>query len=293
MQKINEKNIIPENFPLPTREACDKEYLDQMYKHVVKETNDAIAWYMREKRGSRFFSRLLRFWIIVFTSLGGIIPLVFSTGLFNPRIASPLFVQQVNIGQFGYISLAVAGSLLLLDRFFGYSTGWMRYTMAGIHLQQILADFETGWAINSARGKEKDLCETQLQYIRKYMMKVRAEVEKETGEWAAEYKSNLREMEKTLQKEIESTKPGAIDLSVPDINKFKNRRATVLVDDTRCQTLSDETAQIQCVFPGEHWVTVKGVNNKMKEIMGSEFVRVSPGQITSVQVDVRDYNASH
>ena len=36
----------------------------------------------------------------------------------------------IRFSQVGYVLLGIAGGLVLLDRFFGYSSGWMQYIVA-------------------------------------------------------------------------------------------------------------------------------------------------------------------
>lgn len=43
------------------------------------------------------------------------------------------------------IVLGIAAGLVMLDRFFGFSTAWVRYISTELHLRQILDEFRLDW----------------------------------------------------------------------------------------------------------------------------------------------------
>jgi hypothetical protein len=46
------------------------------------------------------------------------------------------------MGQLGYVMLALAAACVGFDHFFGLSTGWMRFMVTEMSLQQVLAEFQ-------------------------------------------------------------------------------------------------------------------------------------------------------
>lgn len=54
---------------------------------------------------------------------------------------------QESLGHFGYIFLALAAGCVAMDKFFGFSSNWMRFMTTSLALQRHLAEFEMDWNI--------------------------------------------------------------------------------------------------------------------------------------------------
>jgi len=61
----------------------------------------------------------------------------------NSQLAPTWF----NTDRWGYILIALGGDLFLFDRYFGFSTSWMRYMTAQMALQRNLEKFQLSWAV--------------------------------------------------------------------------------------------------------------------------------------------------
>ncbi|MEU1705516.1 SLATT domain-containing protein [Streptomyces sp. NPDC005706] len=94
-----------------------------------QEAEDAIEWYLRDKRLKRLGSRLVRALMIVLAATGTVIPLAgTATG--------------ADIQSWGYVFLAAAAGCKGFDYFFGLSTAWMRDITAAQALRGELNDAE-------------------------------------------------------------------------------------------------------------------------------------------------------
>jgi conflict system pore-forming effector with SLATT domain len=90
---------------------------------VANKIDITAGWYMRGKKGRRIFGRFARVGTMVLATLAAA----------QPTIAEMYRSQDhfwVQPGITTIFALAAA-ALLLLDRFFGASTGWVRYMTAG------------------------------------------------------------------------------------------------------------------------------------------------------------------
>ena len=111
-----------------------------LYRYATFVGEDAISWYFRKKRWKARIGRLLRFLAIFLTTAGGLLPFVVASGLFNDTD------DRFKWSQLGYILLALAGGCVLLDKFFGFSSAWVRYVTTALALQRHLARFQFDWA---------------------------------------------------------------------------------------------------------------------------------------------------
>lgn len=252
-------------------EKSRREYVIAIYHYAAAKACEAIDWYLVNKGPQKKWARRLRLAAILLTVVGGLIPLV-SASMILPG------ENKVMFSQYGYVALALAGACIALDKFFGYSSAWIRYLTTATALQKTVAEFQMDWAILcvSQEASLPTRNETMLRRVLALVRQVRSAVEKETGEWAAEYRRNLAEMEKATQEQLETSRPGTIGLTIPDADKAADG-VTVLLDGAPMQTTSTSDCLLRPVFPGEHLLTIKGKVGK-KAVSTSASVRVEPGR---------------
>jgi hypothetical protein len=279
------KNITPPPFPTNLSwddDASVRKSLKDLYSYADGAANDTIGWYFAHKRTKGLVARGLRFAAIILTTVGGVIPL-----LVNARVgwfgADGNSGSRVDYAQFGYVFLALAAGCVALDRFFGYSSGWIRYVTSALNLQRLQAEFQLDWAILTANLPQADVPliqrEAMLRRVQSFILRMREEIEKETAEWAAEYRSNLTELEKTARTQLDAWKPGVINLTIPNAPQLKE--VTVLLDDRVYQTITTTTCQIAPVYPGQHTVAVTAKAGD-KPATASSAVAVTAGQAVAL-----------
>jgi hypothetical protein len=273
------RDIKPTPFPIlqGTDDQAKQKYVIEVYNYVDTTARAAIDWYLERKGPKRAWAQRLRLSAILLTTIGGIIPLLVSTGVL-PR------GNGLEYAQFGYVALALAGACLALDKFFGFSSAWMRYLATSTALQRLLNEFYFDCALlnsnlssPSAGPSDRD---AMLRRAQTFLQAMLSEIEKETTAWVAEYRSNLADLEKSARQELESSKPGVINLTVTNIAQFKDG-VVVLVDDQPRQTTLSTVCQITPVFPGDHLVRVKAIW-KGNEVTDSKSVKLAPGQTVSL-----------
>jgi hypothetical protein len=166
--------------------------IQMLYVHVESQALEAINWYVRDKRSKARWSRVLRFLTIILTAAGGLVPLLRVSG-----------VKAVG-AEWGYVLLALAAACVGLDRFFGFSSAWMRYLTTSMALQRLLLEFQMDWAIMNATLRDSPVtsgqCMELLQRIKVFGAAVLHEVENETLAWVAEFQSVLARIEQQAEK---------------------------------------------------------------------------------------------
>jgi hypothetical protein len=152
---------------------------------------ETIDWYLNEKKSKSNWSRGLRVAAILLGAAGALIPLL--------NLAN----NQVLDIRWGYVALGLAAAAVALDRFFGFSSGWMRYLITSFRLQRLLADFQLEWAARTARLEgstpEAEQVTELLTLLRKVLSAILEEVERETISWAEEFQSNVGGIDRNLQ----------------------------------------------------------------------------------------------
>jgi hypothetical protein len=163
-------------------------------RYVESEAQRQIDWYFAKMKAKSQASSALRFAAIVLFVAGGLAPLVKAT-LTSNRL-------PFEIAQAGYLLLALGAGCLALDRFFGFSTAWMRYVTAALALEKSLEEFRLEWARSLAKLRGAPPNETQLDQLiltcETFSLAIRSQVEQETNAWVAEFQSNLAQLEQEL-----------------------------------------------------------------------------------------------
>ncbi|HEY0738055.1 MAG TPA: SLATT domain-containing protein [Herpetosiphonaceae bacterium] len=251
--------------------------IQEVYQYAEARAADTIDWYLRAKKSKAQWSRWLRFAAIVLTALGGLTPIIISLGWLNGARAQ-------NLGQLGYLFLGLAAACVGLDKFFGFSSGWMRYITTALALQKTLSEFRLDWAMLVAKlggaTPTNDQVQLMLQRLKDFVLVIDGYVEQETLVWIAEFQSSLADIERTARTQGEAARPGAIDITVTN-GMDAEGGFTVSLDGMVTKTVRGTKYQIGYVPPGPHKVGVTGVING-QPLDASELVNVPPGVIAKV-----------
>jgi hypothetical protein len=185
-------------------EECAKS-LDCVRDYVERQGRELLGWYFQKKIWKRRMSTALRVASILLFTLGGLIPLVKASWPGAPTSAAGL-----DFGQLGYLLIALGGAAIAFDRFFGYSSGWIRYITTEMAIERSIDEFRLDWArsIASLRGvgPTAEQVDQLMQLAKTFALSVRAQVEQETKAWVLEFQSNLSDLEKSLKARADEAK---------------------------------------------------------------------------------------
>jgi hypothetical protein len=222
---------------------------------VEEEAQKAINWYWRAKNTKKWPSQGVQFFALVLTAAAGLVPIVL-------QIAKGLGLKLPDGFDSGLIASLLVGfaaALLGLDKAFGYSSGWIRYTVTATTMTKMLQEFRVDWVALSASSSATLSSEQQaalIQRARDFVSAIQLSLLQETKDWAAEFQSNLAQMEKDVKSQLDSLKEqvdkfakekaetartGAIELTVTNADKTDGFRFDVVVD-TKTGRFADSVA---------------------------------------------------
>ena len=127
--------------PLPKEaldwsEAARAASLETLVDRVRGQCQKAIDWYVTAKIPKKRVAAWLRGLIILLTSLAGLLAVLV------PILDDPPFVlPPASIS----IVAALSAAFLGIDRFFGFSRGWIRYVQTELKLRTALNAFHLAW----------------------------------------------------------------------------------------------------------------------------------------------------
>jgi hypothetical protein len=238
--------------PLPTldwsAEHCTAS-VASVIAYVSTEAQQAIQWYLWKKQGKRIGARCSRIFAVLATSAAAIIPLV-----------AQIYPDSVQPG-WASIALVLAVAAIGLDRFFGYSSAWMRYVATEMQIRQALHRFQMQVEMRRAEQAGSDLSGDDIQFFfllsTDFLIWLDEIVRDETAVWSSELRSILHEMEAAARVHAQDQRSGEIRLTVTNGNQAANGW-TVTVDNAAAEVHNGSTATLRNVSPGRRIVQVRG-----------------------------------
>ena len=267
--------------------------LEQLYDQSLRFDRYYSDWYGRNASLAKQRSRRWRRIAIVLISFGGLAPILAGLGTW-------WFFERSVWLNFGYIAVALAASVVFYDRFWGYSTGWMRFTTTQQALERAMSKFEIAWnclairAVSKASEHKFNAADFEpfCELLCTLTMEVHGLVEQETQQWVREFNSSLQELQKRIKEEQETIsaerakgKTGAVQVKLKNHADF-TKGWSLTVNKDHSTTSHGFAAAIDNLPPSPHRVEVKNLDaNKPAQI--SFMVTVSPDQTEDVEIELK------
>jgi hypothetical protein len=234
-----------------------------VHQHVLQQVNDAIDWYRDAKRFKKLFARCTRFLIIIGGAVAAALPTISEIWYAgsNPPRSIPAGWSAIILGG--------GAALLLLDKFLGFSSGWVRFTSAQLKLRELVNEFNLTWESERAslRGKEpnEEKLAQMLARCKSFLMQADAIVRDETQGWVQEFQETLKMLDETQTKRTAASEPGALNLTVMNGDRSiirDNGHSTegwlLSIDDMDSKIYTGTSAGVPSLLPGRHKVRVAG-----------------------------------
>lgn len=260
-----------------------KKPLDDAFVKVIVGVNATAQWYADKKSKQSNWSQSIRFLSIILIGLGGIFPLI-------GKIESEKTII-VDFTNWGYVTIAAAGTLLFLDRFFGFSSAWIRYVTTELEIRKQIREFEISWQIEMAKI---DLCLIELTcdkmvqlltMLKDFSTVIDELVKQETTNWATEFQNNISELQKMASAKLSELKPGSVKIVMKNAAKYK--KITIKVDNIERKIIVGAEALIDNISPGSHTILAEGepilagVNNLITSV-----ITVEGGKLNTVEMSM-------
>ncbi|MEE4359880.1 MAG: SLATT domain-containing protein [Desulfococcaceae bacterium] len=187
---------IPDLSQVSWEGGNSSESIEMIIRYSRNIAADAFNWYATEKKRKRRWVKSLRFLVILLLALGGIIPIL--TEIFKSPAGIPLFSPG-----WASVLMAAGGALVLFDRFFGLSSGWMRYTdaMMKIRVAMNIFDLEIADAkISAGEFPGHENLKQVTERCRLLVNDVNSIVLEETRKWDNEFRDVLGKLDEQVKK---------------------------------------------------------------------------------------------
>jgi hypothetical protein len=240
-----------------------EESLRKVYDYVVAVSDDARGWYQSRRKPKKKLGFSLRLGALALTVAAGLVPL----SSIPPKVST--------------VMLAIAGLFVSFDALAGHTSGWVRYMLAQQKIERAHDAFVMEW--NALRAAKTDAA-TMLDRAKTFLLAVGKIVDDETQDWAAEFQSALKEMDKARRAAAEAERGGAIEVTV------KNAKAvtewTLEIDGNLRGSTSGKNLAVTDVPVGLRKLKAYGQDPQGKRLSDEKTVKVEAGATVAKEFEL-------
>jgi len=257
--------------------------LDKLYRFAYDEAKKAEDWYWWKTSQKKRWAMALRVVAILSVTLAGIIPilgpiLTDSTG--NPLI-NPIWSS---------VAVAFGTAALGLDKYFGYSSGWIRYVTSALSVKGWMIEFKYDWELNRATMLSRDnaYSEQELQAMiakcSAFALKISNAVQEETKQWAQEFQTSLGTLGEALQQRASINQPSGVIITLENGDKCKDGW-DVQVNGRKLGKHYGKTGVLHDLYPGLYQILISGQVDK-KLLHAETALKIEAGQISNISLNL-------
>jgi hypothetical protein len=300
--KTSRQDITTKNF-LKWDEYRDKQpqvALASIYAYTTSTSKEICDWYWKSistKRKTSLVARGLAFLLLV----AGTALQIYTTTLKEAA-------DKLTLAQLAVASLAIAALILVGDRAFGWSSGWMRYVTTVTTMENLTRAFHLEWAkYLVSKTTPLDAADTKALFdlargLEQELLKLQAD---ETTKWVAEFNAGISLLESAIKTQREETEKkidairttlatqetaakadekskamGSVEVNLS--HKADAKMVQITFDnDTPLDFLGTSWAKVG-VAPGQHSLRVKMSTDPPQLV--ERVIEVQPGAVTRTEV---------
>jgi SMODS and SLOG-associating 2TM effector domain 2 len=247
--------------------------INRFQENAIKRADSIIGWYKKAKKAKGRASRAIRALCIVF---------------FAAIIIAPFCDfgddKSKTFLKLGYICAAVGSGLLFFDRFYGFSTGWVRTDVTLGVLQDARVNFERLYqsAMLLQPPVNADAYNALLAIIGNFDTTVSTVVNTETKQWADEFATGNKELGEVFKSSQQTQKPGDIQVTIENYTQYTAIR--LFLNDKDIGPIVGGTRLISSVPPDMYSILVNFTTADGKVVQKSSVAEVKNGVLTTVSM---------
>jgi hypothetical protein len=268
--------------------------LHEIYEALVKKAEEAMRWYASRQQGKKRWARTTRVATILFGALTALIPSVITVlpehlGTFPTARLNPVATM------FGVL----AGTMILLDKFYSFSSSWMRYVSTFQEIQANLDSFRVNWRkqvlkLNANRPPSDEQIAALYDVLEAFSRSINDSIRNETQAWVVELKGVLADIDKTVETQRAAAAALAalpargglsVTLAADEYTTLDEPRKWTLQLDNRDPEVKvgQATAAVPSLDPGIYRLRISG--SRQGQPVGAEYaVSIKPGEINDFKV---------
>ena len=256
-----------------------KETLSAIKGYILATAENEQNWYAKARALNGRTTRTLRFIALILFGMGLVLPLL--------NIEKVIILKHP-INSLGYLCLATGGLILLFDKYFGLSSGFVRFYIAEEDIRKSIADFELAWETEIARAEFSNYSIESIVNILAIAKVLRQSISNtiqlETSAWAAEFQAQIGELHELLKQKASDYKRQLGSASVKIENYEGYGDIELILDEAVIKKLAGATSSIiRDVTLGVHQIQVRATK-KGNPISFSQNFEVATDKTTEVTI---------
>ena len=176
--------------------------------------------------------------------------------------------------------VAAAGIFVSIDRFGGYTSGWVRYMLAQGKIERLRDAFLLDWNLLKQANTPP---EEMLEGAKIFLLAVGKVIDDETQEWATEFQNAIREMERSRKAAAETQRTGAIEVTLKDPRKVTEW--VLEVDGSERGRTTGKALAVTDVLVGIRKLRASGEDAAGKKLSDEKTVTVEGAATVSKELD--------
>ncbi|MCX6316240.1 MAG: SLATT domain-containing protein [Bacteroidetes bacterium] len=236
------------------KEALSK--IQELYASSLKIADDTIAWYRKYRRRKGGWARILRILAIVLMILSTLMPYMSSTNK----------DWQLTFLYVGYIMAATGAGFMILDRFYGFSSSWIRFVLTGMDLENLRNQFVEKWQIQLMKNvplTKESFC-LLVDTISTFRSGFEATAKAETVLWAKENIQSMSELSRELKLKSEELK-AMLDKRLQETSGTANDNILSSTDEIPEEIFAEAIRENAGKWKEEYNVSGVGLGRKVRD----------------------------
>jgi hypothetical protein len=284
------------------REKQPQEALSSIYTYITSSSKQICGWYWENISKKRIISLAAR-GLSFFLFVAGTALQIYATTLEKAP-------DKLNLTQLAVAFLAVAALVLLGDRAFGWSSGWMRYITTVTTMENLTRSFQLEWAkYLVSKTTPLDAADTKALFdlargLEQELLKLQAD---ETTKWIAEFSAGISLLESAIKTQREETekKIDAIrtTLASQEVASKAEEKSRASGSVEVALSFKADVKKVQITFgrnepvdflgtswtkldvaPGQHSLRVKTLTDPPQHV--EKIIEVQPAAVTRTEVKI-------
>jgi DNA-binding protein YbaB len=236
-------------------------------RYIIETAESELSWYSCARWKNAIFTRTFRFIALILFAFGLIYPLI---GI------ETVHLFGIDINNLGYLCLSAGGLILLFDKYFGLSSGFVRFYLAEEEIKKEINDFEIAWEIEIAKAESSNYTIESVVNTLSLAKVLRQDISKtiqfETSAWASEFQTQIGELQELLKQKTEEYKKKSGTISVKVENSIEYSEIELILDDTIIKKLLGTTSAIFKDAPlGIHIIQIRAKKKDKLESFSQNF----------------------
>lgn len=242
--------------------------------YTTLQAEAAMNWYFESRKIRRVLCRVCRMVAIFLTAAAGLIPILIG-----------LYPQLCLQAAHATLCLGIAALWIAMDRFWGFTSGWVRYLQTGQRLSALIDAYRFDMAqeqLSWTDGKPSLVqAQSSVTRMRGLVAQISEVVGEETKVWASEFSEVLKEFDQKIKATQEMAIEGAVQLTVTNGEQCPNGWQ-MAIDNQPAESRSGRQVALK-VLPGLRRISVRGVIAE-RPVSGEVAVDAKAGGIVAASV---------